>query len=203
MEYAIIILVSYIIGTSSMSYYLSKINNVDMRNNGSKNLGASNTMLLMGWKAGILVGIHDIGKAILAVFLMKYLFPNVAYVKEIAGVACVIGHIFPFYLGFKGGKGFASYVGMMFALDWQVGIVVGLAIIIVTLITDYIVCGTVTTIVSLPIIMSVLNHSVISGLIVCIASLIIAYKHRVNFVRIYKGTEIGLRYANRGEGRIK
>ena len=203
MEYVIIILLSYIIGTSSMSYYLSKINNVDMRNNGSKNLGASNTMLLMGWKAGILVGIHDIGKAILAVFLMKYLFPNVAYVKEIAGVACVIGHIFPFYLGFKGGKGFASYVGMMFALDWQVGIVVGLAIIIVTLITDYIVCGTVTTIVSLPIIMSVLNHSVISGLIVCIASLIIAYKHRVNFVRIYKGTEIGLRYANRGEGRIK
>ena len=203
MEYVIIILLSYIIGTSSMSYYLSKINNIDMRNNGSKNLGASNTMLLMGWKAGILVGIHDIGKAILAVFLMKYLFPNVAYVKEIAGVACVIGHIFPFYLGFKGGKGFASYVGMMFALDWQVGIVVGLAIIIVTLITDYIVCGTVTTIVSLPIIMSVLNHSVISGLIVCIASLIIAYKHRVNFVRIYKGTEIGLRYANRGEGRIK
>ena len=203
MEYVIIILLSYIIGTSSMSYYLSKINNIDMRNNGSKNLGASNTMLLMGWKAGILVGIHDIGKAILAVFLMKYFFPNVAYVKEIAGVACVIGHIFPFYLGFKGGKGFASYVGMMFALDWQVGIVVGLAIIIVTLITDYIVCGTVTTIVSLPIIMSVLNHSVISGLIVCIASLIIAYKHRVNFVRIYKGTEIGLRYANRGEGRIK
>lgn len=203
MEYAIIILVSYIIGTSSMSFYLSKINNVDIRNHGSKNLGASNTMILMGWKAGILVGLHDIGKAILAVLLMKYLFPDVLYVKEIAGVACVFGHIFPFYLGFKGGKGFASYVGLMFALEWQVGIVVGLAIIIVTLITDYIVCGTVTTIVSVPIIMSVLNHSVISGLIVCMASLIIAYKHRENFVRIYKGTEIGLRYANRGEGRIK
>ena len=114
-----------------------------------------------------------------------------------------VGDIFPFYLGFKGGKGFASYVGMMFALDWKVGIVVGLAIIIVTLITDYIVCGTVTTIVALPIIMSVLNHNVVSGLIIAVASFIIAYKHRMNFVRIYKGTEIGLRYANRGEGRIK
>ena len=98
MEYAIIILVSYIIGTSSMSFYLAKLNNVDIRNHGSKNLGASNAMILMGWKAGILVGIHDIGKAFLAVYLMKYFFPDVLYVKEIAGVACVIGHIFPFYL---------------------------------------------------------------------------------------------------------
>ena len=113
MEYAIIILVSYIIGTSSMSFYLAKLNNVDIRNHGSKNLGASNAMILMGWKAGILVGIHDIGKAFLAVYLMKYFFPDVLYVKEIAGVACVIGHIFPFYLKFKGGKGFASYVGMV------------------------------------------------------------------------------------------
>ena len=203
MEYAIIILVAYIIGSSSMSFYLSKINKVDMRNNGSKNLGASNAMLLMGWKAGILVGIHDIGKAFLAVYLMKYFFPDVLYVKEIAGVACVIGHIFPFYLKFKGGKGFASYVGMMFALNWKVGIVVGIAIILVTLITDYIVCGTITTIVSVPIILGFLNKSVILAGILCIASLVIAYKHRENFVRMYNGTEIGFRSANRGEQRIK
>ena len=96
MEYAIIVLVSYIIGTSSMSFYLSKINKIDMRNHGSKNLGASNAMILMGWKAGILVGLHDIGKAILAVLLMKYFFPNVVFVKEIAGVACVLGIFFHF-----------------------------------------------------------------------------------------------------------
>ena len=203
MEYAIIILVAYIIGSSSMSYYLSLINKVDMRNNGSKNLGASNAMLLMGWKAGILVGIHDIGKAFLAVYLMQYFFNDVAYVKEVAGVACVLGHIFPFYLKFKGGKGFASYVGMMFALNWKVGIVIGLAIIVVTLITDYIVAGTVTTIVSLPIVMGVLKHSVMVSLILCVATLVIAYKHRENFVRMYKGTEIGFRYANRGDGRLK
>ncbi len=203
MEYAIIILVSYLIGTSSMSFYLAKLNNVDIRNHGSKNLGASNAMILMGWKAGILVGIHDIGKAFLAVYLMKYFFPDVLYVKEIAGVACVIGHIFPFYLKFKGGKGFASYVGMMFALNWKVGIVVGIAIILVTLITDYIVSGTITTIVSVPIILGFLNKSVTLAGILCIASLVIAYKHRENFVRMYNGTEIGFRSANRGEQRIK
>ena len=186
-----------------MSFYLAKLNNVDIRNHGSKNLGASNAMILMGWKAGILVGIHDIGKAFLAVYLMKYFFPDVLYVKEIAGVACVIGHIFPFYLKFKGGKGFASYVGMMFALNWKVGIIVGIAIILVTFITDYIVSGTITTIVSVPIILGFLNKSMILAGILCIASLVIAYKHRENFVRMYNGTEIGFRSANRGEQRIK
>ena len=203
MEYIVVVLMGYLLGTSSMSYYLARLNQVDIRNQGSKNLGASNAMILMGWKAGILVGIHDIGKAFLAVYLMKYFFPDVLYVKEIAGVACVIGHIFPFYLKFKGGKGFASYVGMMFALNWKVGIVVGIAIILVTLITDYIVSGTITTIVSVPIILGFLNKSMILAGILCIASLVIAYKHRENFVRMYNGTEIGFRSANRGEQRIK
>jgi len=92
---------------------------------------------------------------------------------------------------------------MMFALNWKVGIVVGIAIILVTLITDYIVSGTITTIVSVPIILGFLNKSVTLAGILCIASLVIAYKHRENFVRMYNGTEIGFRSANRGEQRIK
>ena len=89
MEYIIVVLMSYLLGTSSMSYYLAKINKVDIRNKGSKNLGASNAMILMGWKAGILVAVHDAGKALLAVVLAKVLFPQLAYASEIAGVASV------------------------------------------------------------------------------------------------------------------
>ncbi|MFU7517875.1 glycerol-3-phosphate acyltransferase, partial [Clostridium sp. HCS.1] len=61
---------------------------------------------------------------------------------ELAGVACVIGHIFPFYLKFKGGKGFASYIGMTIALDWQFAIALIILCVILTLITDYVVSAT-------------------------------------------------------------
>ena len=117
MEYVLIALVGYLLGTSSMAFYLSIMTKKDVRKSGSGNLGASNTMALLGWKAAVLVGAHDIGKAWLAVLLAKWIFPNVAYAGAVAGVASVIGHIFPFYLKFKGGKGLASYIGLTAGLD--------------------------------------------------------------------------------------
>ena len=77
MKYILAILFGYFLGCSSMSFYLSKWKKVDIRSHGSKNLGASNAMILMGWKAGILVALHDIGKAALAVILAQIMFPNV------------------------------------------------------------------------------------------------------------------------------
>ena len=201
LKYFLVILLAYVIGSSSMSYYLSKINKVDLRSKGSKNLGASNAMILMGWKAGILVGIHDIGKSALAVNLANALFPELPYIGAIAGVASVLGHIFPFYLRFKGGKGFASFIGMALALNWKFTLILLVVLVLVTLITDYIVVGTVTIIVSFPIYMGFDSHGYITPLILLIATAVIIYKHRENFVRIYKGTEIGFRSANRGEHR--
>ena len=201
LKYFLAILLAYVIGSSSMSYYLSKINKVDLRSKGSKNLGASNAMILMGWKAGVLVGIHDIGKSALAVILANALFPNLPYIGVIAGVASVLGHIFPFYLRFKGGKGFASFIGMALALNWKFTLILLVVLVLVTLITDYIVVGTVTIITSFPIYMGFDSRGYITPLILLIATAVIIYKHRENFVRIYKGTEIGFRSANRGEHR--
>ncbi len=201
MNYIYSILIGYLIGCSSMSYYLSKLNNVDIRSSGSKNLGASNTMLLIGWKAGILVGVHDIGKAVLAVILANILFPEVPYANIVAGVACVWGHIFPFYLKFKGGKGFASFMGMALAVNWKFTLVLMLVVVIVTLVTDYIVVGTMTSILSFPAYMGITSQNIIIPLIILVASVLIIYKHRENLVRIYHGTEIGFRSANRGEHR--
>lgn len=201
LKYFLVILSAYVIGSSSMSYYLAKINKVDLRSKGPKNLGASNAMILMGWKAGILVGIHDIGKSALAVILANTLVPELPYIGAIAGVASVLGHIFPFYLEFKGGKGFASFIGMALALNWKFTLILLVVLVLVTLITDYIVVGTVTIITSFPIYMGFDSRGYITPLILLIATAVIIYKHRENFVRIYKGTEIGFRSANRGEHR--
>ena len=201
MAYFIVILIGYLLGSSSMSYYISKLKKIEIRDKGSKNLGASNTMMVLGWKYGLLVGIHDIGKSILAVVLAKHFFPDLELVGFLAGVASVLGHIYPFYLKFKGGKGFASYFGMTLALNWKLALFIALAVVLVTLITDYIVVGTTLTITTVPIFYGIVTRGFIVPLILLIATLVIAYKHRMNYVRIYKGTEIGLRSANRGDHR--
>ena len=203
MGYLLIVGMGYLLGCSNMALYLSKLKKVDPRSGGSGNLGASNAMILMGWWAGLLVGLHDIGKSVLAVFLAKWLFPNLEHADAAAGVACVVGHVFPFYLKFKGGKGFASYVGLMFAMSWKVGLVVGAAIVLVTLITDYLVLGTFTTITVVPIWMGLARQSLVLALILLIGTAVIFYKHRENIIRLRNGTEIGLRSANRGDHRVK
>lgn len=200
MNHFLIILIAYLIGTSNMAVYLAAMKHVDLRAGGSGNPGASNAMLLMGWKAGILTALHDILKAILAVLLCNYLFPTTPYAGVLAGVSCVMGHMFPFWMKFKGGKGFASYLGMTLALNWKVAVVICVAVVVLTLVTDYIVVGTMTTIISFPIYNAIFN-SVIAALILCIASGVILYKHRMNLVRIANGTEIGFRSANRGDHR--
>ena len=202
MAYLLPILMGYLLGCSNMAYYLSKWNNADLRSGGSGNLGASNAVVLLGWKAGVLTAIHDIGKAYLAVLLARWLFPTLEYGEAAAGVACVMGHIFPFWLKFRGGKGFASYFGMTLALNWKLALVVALAVIAVTILTDYIVCGTLTTILSVPLYIG-FTRSWITALILMTATAVILCKHRENFPRMLNGTELGLRSAIKGENRIR
>lgn len=202
MGYIIAVLTGYLMGCSNMAYYLAKLHKADLRAGGSGNLGASNAVVLLGWKAGVLTALHDIGKAVLAVLVLKWLFPAVEHIGAVAGVSCVLGHIFPFYLKFKGGKGFASYFGMTLALNWKLALCIAIAVILVTLITDYIVCGTVTTIVTVPVYMFFTSGWILAA-ILCVATAVIFYKHRENFPRMLNGTELGLRSAIRGENRIK
>ena len=137
--YALRVFLSYLLGCSSMALYVSKLKGVYMRSGGSKNLGAANAMVLMGWRYGVLVALHDMGKAALAVALARHFAGELPGITAAAGVACVLGHIFPFYLRFKGGKGFASYLGMTLALNWKFALIVLLMVALVTLISDYIV----------------------------------------------------------------
>lgn len=203
MKYTLVIIIAYLMGCSNMALYLSRWKKLDIQSAGSGNLGASNATILMGWPAGIATAVHDIGKSALAVILSRLLFPQAEYIGAVAGVACVLGHIFPFYLKFKGGKGFASYIGMTLALNWKFALVVLAAVVIVTLVTDYIVAGTMTTITVVPIYLGIAQRSWILALILLVATGVIVYKHWENFGRILNGTEIGLRSAAKGEHRMK
>ena len=203
MAYLVVIVAAYLLGCSNLALYISKIKRVDIRAGGSGNLGASNATAMLGWRAGIAVALHDIGKSALAVMLARMVFPEVPYIGAVAGVASVLGHIFPFYLKFKGGKGFASYMGMTLALNWKLALVIMALVLLVTVLTDYIVVGTTLTIVSVPMYLGFAEQSLLLALILCIGTVVILYKHRMNYVRMYKGTEIGLRSVMEGKHRVK
>ena len=203
MQYILVIILSYILGSSNMAKYIAAIKKVDLSAGGSGNPGASNAVILMGWGAGVLTALHDIGKSALAVVLARLVFPDAPLIGATAGVAAVLGHIFPFWMKFKGGKGFASYLGMTIALNWKFAIVVLLLVVVVTLITDYIVAATTNTIILVPIWMGLTAGSWVLFLILLLGSLVIAWKHRENYVRMYHGTEIRFRKAGRGDYRVK
>ena len=190
MEYVLIALVGYLLGTSSMAFYLSIMTKKDVRKSGSGNLGASNTMALLGWKAAVLVGAHDIGKAWLAVLLAKWIFPNVAYAGAVAGVASVIGHIFPSYLNFRGGKGVATFAGLILAYDIRLLLgLLGIAVIVM-IVTDTGHYGPVSAAVLFPLwLWMKVKSLVVFGGVAAVGGLII-YKHRENFARAKEGKEI-------------
>ena len=202
LTYAAVLLMAYLLGCSNMALYISRSRGIDLRKNGSGNLGASNAMLQMGWKAGIAVALHDGAKAFLAVLAAKLLAPDLPLIGAAAGVAAVMGHMFPFYLKFRGGKGFASYIGMTIALNWRFALIIMLIVVVVTVVTDYIVVGTVTTVLSVPAYLGWSGRNLLLFAVLFLASAVILWKHRENYVRIWKGTEIGLRRANRGDDRV-
>lgn len=203
MAYIIIPILSYLLGCSNMAFYLAKRKGVDLATRGSGNAGASNAAIVLGWRAGILVAIHDIGKAFLAALIARALYPDITGIAAVAGAACVLGHIFPLFFSFKGGKGFAPFIGMMLALNWKFALAVLLAVVIVTLVFDYLVIGTTLAVVSLPVYMLLTCAGWLPVLAVCAVGTVILCKHRQNYLRICRGTEIGLRSTLKGEHRVK
>ena len=201
--YAYIIgaIIAYLLGGISPSYIIAKVKNKDIRSHGSGNLGASNTVILLGAKWGVLVGVIDILKAFIPVTIAKYCFPEYVWLPYVVACCAILGHVFPFYLKFKGGKGTATYFGSMLGLHPIAFVVIGLIFLIVTFSTDYIVIGTYTVISRFPLYLLIFL-SVIPTSIMLIGSTVVAVKHRGNIVKIINKEEIGLRAAFSGKHKL-
>ena len=164
---------------------------------GSGNAGASNVTSELGWKYGILTGVADVLKAFIPIQLVLYIFPGGASqqynIMSLAGTGAVLGHIYPFFLDFRGGKGVACYIGMLLAINWQIGVAVIIGLILITLITDYISVGSISLYIIIPILAYTggANPMVIRCAVVLL--IVGMIKHWVNIQRIMNGTETGLR----------
>ena len=199
MDYFYIIIIGYLFGCLQFSYFFSLfIKRVDIRTIGVGNAGASNIAQTIGIKAGIAVGILDILKAFISVLIIKSLFSNlfleVGYLPlYLNGAFVVIGHNYPFFMNFRGGKGTASTVGFMMGLDLRLGILTIVTVFLVTLVTDYIVIGTLSMLVILSLYTMFFHPSIWTLIIVFLLVIQSLYKHRINFARIRKREENGLR----------
>lgn len=200
--YVLAALLGYLLGSLNLAWFLSRARGFDIRTHGSNNAGASNATITMGLRSGVAVAIHDIAKSCAAGLLAGALFPALPAAPAVAAVAAVLGHIFPFYLKFRGGKGFAPFLGLTLALDWRFFLAILLAVLLITLITDYIVLGTFTAIVSFPIYLLCTQSGALVVGAVCVASLVIFCKHFVNLRRLAAGQEIGLRRAMSKKDRV-
>lgn len=189
MRYLICILAGYFVGSVNPAYFLAKLRGFDIRQRGSGNAGASNALILFGKLRGILCALFDIAKAVFVIWVMGKLFAGLDYVFAVTSVACILGHIFPFYMRFKGGKGLACLGGTILAFDWVIFVIMLSAEIVVVLLTKYICFVPITASLVFPIIYGVLRHDILGAALLYIAAIVIFWRHRENFARIRKGTE--------------
>ena len=118
MERIICLAIGYICGLLQTGYLVGKMNHVDIRKEGSGNAGSTNALRVMGWKAGAMTFAGDVIKCLAAVLIARYLYRDTEYVPLLAmyaGMGATLGHNFPFYLKFKGGKGIAVLAGLVLA----------------------------------------------------------------------------------------
>lgn len=194
LEVMVSVLVGYFLGCFQTAYLIGKIaKNIDIRNYGSNNAGASNVTIVMGLKYGIFTAFMDIIKAILAVAFINSIFPNYVELLFVTGAFVVLGHVFPFYLKFKGGKGAASLIGMVIAIDFKIAIIAILSIIIISIIVDYLAIGSIGMFAMLPISTYLLNYSTVCVCIGVLLAILSVYKHQINIRRIIRKEEVGLR----------
>lgn len=191
--YLIIIITAYLIGNISTSYIVAKrLAGVDIRTQGSGNAGSTNVLRTLGKKAGALTFIGDVLKGLIAVLIARFIAYSVnldnTTCAYIAVVAVVLGHNYPVFLGFKGGKGVATSLGSMLGMNPLVALLCLGFFIIIVAITKYVSLGSILGIGLSPIIMMI-NHNNKGVLVTLFLTISVVITHKENIKRLLNGTE--------------
>ena len=191
--YLIIIITAYLLGNISTSYIVAKrLAGVDIRTQGSGNAGSTNVLRTLGKKAGALTFIGDVLKGLIAVLIARLIAYGVnlddTTCAYIAVVAVVLGHNYPVFLGFKGGKGVATSLGSMLGMNPLVALLCLGFFIIIVAITKYVSLGSILGIGLSPIIMMI-NHNNKGVLVTLFLTISVAITHKENIKRLLNGTE--------------
>ena len=194
--------IGYVFGLFQTGYLYGKLHKIDIRNYGSGNAGTTNALRVLGKKAGLIVFLGDFFKTVFACLLVRILFkgnPSLDMYVLYAGVGVILGHNFPCYLHFKGGKGIASTAGILVAMDWRITLVCAVIFLASVILTRYVSLGSILVVVAF------LAQIIFYGLggsyqvapenmteFFCVAAfvtLMAIWRHRANIMRLLSGTE--------------
>lgn len=210
--YIIVAVIAYLIGSINFSVLISKkMAGFDVREKGSGNAGTTNMLRSVGKKAAVITLVCDILKGVVSI-VIAIIVGNIAknldreLLLQIAGIAVVLGHTFPIFFGFKGGKGVATSLGVLLMSNWQIGLICLVFAVVLMALTRMVSLGSCAAAVLFPVLTLFINqhYTVLtdgkSGRVYFIYSVILAiivlYNHRSNIKRILSGTENKLSFKN-------
>lgn len=197
--YILVALVAYLIGSISFSViFTKKLAGFDVREKGSKNAGSTNVLRTAGKKIAILTLVCDILKGLIAVLFAKIIgeidyFDHIEYLVQVAGIAVVLGHTFPIFFGFKGGKGVATSLGLILLINWQIGLICLVFALILIISTRMVSLGSVSAAVLFPVLtMFITENYIVPGdyrIFGILLGVFVCFNHRANIKRLLKGQE--------------
>lgn len=203
MERIICLIIGYLCGLLQSGFIYSKLHHVDIRKEGSGNAGSTNVLRVMGIKAGATVFFGDFFKTLLPCLIVRYVFGGQPEIKNLlvlyTALGVILGHNYPFYMGFKGGKGIAATAGLLVAMDLRVTLLCLILFILIVAVTRFVSLGSLVVVTVFLIGMIFLGGRGDYGLgtqylsefyivAACITGLAF-WRHRANIVRLIYGNE--------------
>ncbi|MCI8949994.1 MAG: glycerol-3-phosphate 1-O-acyltransferase PlsY [Lachnospiraceae bacterium] len=198
--------IGYICGLLQTGYFYGKMHGIDIRQHGSGNSGTTNALRVLGKKAGLIVFIGDVLKALIPCLLTRLFLGNrpeyegVAYLYALyMGFGVILGHNFPFYMNFKGGKGIAAMAGLIASLDWRLILICAAVFLGSVILTHYVSLGSILVAVTFVLVNSYLSYRGDYGLsdnvmtefriLLGIIAVMAIWRHRANIKRLLAGNE--------------
>ncbi|WP_284640260.1 glycerol-3-phosphate 1-O-acyltransferase PlsY [Paenibacillus silviterrae] len=184
------VLVGYLLGSISFSFLAGKLlKGIDIRNHGSGNAGATNTLRVLGKGPAIAVLLLDALKGVAAVWIGSRLSGGDALITVLSGVSVIVGHNWPVFFGFRGGKGIATTIGVMATLSFLPALLAGIVAIISIVITRYVSLGSLLFTALLPVLIWFMGHDVYVFGLSLLLFLFAWIRHRSNIAKLLKGQE--------------
>lgn len=190
MKFIIVALLSYVIGSFSSAYVLGKVlKKQDIRAYGSGNAGATNAVRVFGKKIGAMAFLLDVLKGVLAVYIGNMILGYDG--KLIAGLFAVIGHNWPIFFNFKGGKGIATSFGIWLSIHWPSAVITLIVFIIVAITTKYISLSSISSALAAPIAVLIMKRpfDMKFFIVILLLSILAVFRHRSNIKRLLEGKE--------------
>ena len=207
--YIIVTIIAYLLGSISFSVIISKkMAGFDVREKGSGNAGTTNVLRTVGKKASIITLICDVLKGVVAI-LVAYLAGLIikegidkALLIQLAGLAVILGHTFPIFFGFKGGKGIATALGVLMLTNWNIGLICLVFALVLMILSRMVSLGSIAAAILFPILIIFMPHNayLVDGNYIIYSILIailVVFNHRTNVKRLLTGTENRIDFKNK------